>query len=64
MRNISGELGVGKFQVPDMLRELVVIAGEHAKNTKIGSFKKCKKIFFLVQICSLKHVGKTKIFFF
>jgi hypothetical protein len=24
---------------------VVVIAGEHAKNTKIGSFKKCKKFF-------------------
>jgi len=42
---------------------MVVIAGEHAKNTKIGSFKKCKKFFFLEKSCSLNHVGKIKIFF-
>ncbi len=25
---------------------MVVIAGEHAKNTKIGSLKKCEKFYF------------------
>jgi predicted nucleic-acid-binding Zn-ribbon protein len=42
---------------------LVVIAGEHAKNTKIGSLKKCENFFFFSANLQCQTCREDKKFF-
>jgi hypothetical protein len=49
--------------MPLPLPEMVVIAGEHAKNTKIGSLKKCENFFFFSANLQCQTCREDKKFF-